>query len=166
MHLSLMQSPTRHLVQYNMNEQVLIARCSPFHSSSSILDVRLVSTELASAIIDHALIDQEDVVYPSMSAAFEQDAAILQLPALAPPPGVIPNFTNPKDIGPRLVIVGAILLTFVIIALANRAYTKLYIVRKLSLDDFTVSLAVLGAIASYGLCVYGNQANGSHSDQD
>ena len=93
-----------------------------------------------------------------MSAASQQDAAILQLPALAPPPGVIPNFTDPKDIGPRLVVLGAILLTFVIIALANRAYTKLCIVRKVSLDDFTVSLAVLGAIASYGLCVYGNKS--------
>ena len=99
-----------------------------------------------------------------MSAASQQDAAILRLPALAPPPGVTPDFTNPKNIGPRLVILGAILLTFVIIALANRAYTKLYIVRKVSLDDFTVSLSVLGAIASYGLCVYGNQANGSYSD--
>ena len=101
-----------------------------------------------------------------MSAASEQDTGILQLPALAPPPGVIPNFTNPKNIGPRLVILGAILLTFVMIALANRAYTKLCIVRKVSLDDFTISLAVLGAIASYGVCVYGNQAIRFHSDQD
>ena len=136
-----------------------------FHSSFSKLDGRVFSTEFASAIIDRALIDQEDVASLPMSAASQQDGAILQLPALAPPPGVIPNFTNPKDIGPRLVVLGAILLTFVIIALANRAYTKLCIVRKVSLDDFTLSMAVLGAIASYGLCVYGNQANGFHSDQ-
>ena len=136
------------------------------HSSFSKLCLRAVSTEFASAIIDHALIDQEDVVSLSMSAASQQEAAILQLPALAPPPGVIPNFTNPKNIGPRLIILGAVLLTFVIIAIANRAYTKLCIVRKMSLDDFTISLAVLGAIASYGLCVYGNQAIGFHSDQD
>ena len=101
-----------------------------------------------------------------MSAASLQDAAILQLPALAPPPGVIPNFTNPKNIGPRLAIFGAILLTFVIIALANRAYTKLCIVRKVSLDDFTISLAALGAITYHGLCVFGNQADVLHSDPD
>ena len=99
------------------------------------------------------------------SAAALQDPAVLQLPALPAPPGVIPNFANPKNIGPRLIVSGAILLTFVTIALASRAYTKFYIVRKVSLDDFTVSLAVLGAIVSYGLCVYGDQANGSHSEQ-
>ncbi len=52
------------------------------------------------------------------------DSALLQQPALTPPPGVIPNFTNPADQGPMLIIVGAVLLALVIIALVTRAYTK------------------------------------------
>ena len=91
-----------------------------------------------------------------LSAAALQDPAVLQLPALTAPPGVVPNFTNPISIGPRLIVSGAILLTFVIVALAGRAYTKLYIIRKVSLDDLTIFLAAFCAIASYSLCVYGN----------
>lgn len=88
-----------------------------------------------------------------------EDPAFLQLPALPPPPGVIANFTNPKTQGPRLVVVGAVLLTFVLIALVNRAYTKLCIVRKVFWDDLTIFLSAVGAIASYGLCVLGNVAD-------
>ena len=75
-----------------------------------------------------------------------QDPAILQMPALPPPPDVKPNFINPENKGQSLIVAGAILLTFVTIALANRAYTKLYIVRKTSWDDLTISLSALGAI--------------------
>ena len=85
-----------------------------------------------------------------------QDPAFLQLPALAPPPSVIPDFASPENKGPRLIIAGAILLAFVVLALANRAYTKLCIVRKTSWDDLTVSLSAVGAIASYAACVFGN----------
>lgn len=83
----------------------------------------------------------------------QASASLLQLPALAPPPGVIPNFTNPENRGPTLVIVGAILLGLVVIAMANRAYTKLRIIRKASWDDLTVALAGASAIVWYSLCV-------------
>ena len=82
-----------------------------------------------------------------------QDPAYLQLPALALPPGVTPNFANPENKGPTLVIVGAILLGLVVLALANRAYSKLYIVQKASWDDLTISLAAAGAIVWYSICV-------------
>ena len=82
-----------------------------------------------------------------------QDPASLQLPALQPPPGVVPNFTDPKNKGPTLIIVGAILLAIVVILLANRAYTKIHIVRRASWDDLTAFLSALGAIAWYTICV-------------
>ena len=88
-----------------------------------------------------------------------QDPAVLQIPALPPPPGVTPNFTNPENKGQSLVVAGAILLTFVVIMLANRAYTKLCIVRKTSWDDLTILLSALGAVLSYTLCVSGNLAS-------
>ena len=92
-----------------------------------------------------------------------QDPAVLHLPALPPPPGVILNFTNPKNQGPKLIVVGAILLTLVVIALVNRAYTKLYIVRKTSWDDLTICLSAIGAIVSYVACILRNVTNTAFS---
>lgn len=86
------------------------------------------------------------------SASALQDPAFLQLPALTPPPGVIPNFTNPDNRGPTLIVVGAIFLALVVIALTNRAYTKLFIVRKASWDDLTIFLSAVGAIVWYTIC--------------
>lgn len=86
-------------------------------------------------------------------ASVLQDPAYLQLPALAPPPGVTPNFANPENKGSTLVIVGVILLGLVLIALVNRAYAKLCIVRKASWDDLAISLAAAGAIVWYSICV-------------
>lgn len=82
------------------------------------------------------------------------DPAVLQLPALTPPPGIYPNFTNPKSRGPVLVITNGMLLAFMAIFIAIRAYTKLAIVRKVSWDDLTVSLSALGAVALYVLYVW------------
>lgn len=88
-----------------------------------------------------------------------QDPAFLQLPALPPPPGVIPNLTDPDDVGPTLIIVGAVLLAVMVLALANRAYTKLCIVQKVSWDDLTISLSAVGAIAWYTICAFRKRAN-------
>ena len=83
------------------------------------------------------------------------DPAVLGLPALAPPAGVVPNFTNPESKGPIFVIVGTILLVLMVVFLSNRIYTKSFIVRKLSWDDLAVSLSALGAVALYVMCIWG-----------
>ena len=94
-----------------------------------------------------------------LPASALQDPAFLELPALPPPPGVLPNFTDPESNGQSSIIAGAILVTVIIITVANRAYTKLCIIRKTSWDDLTLSLSAVGAIASYGILVYGNVVN-------
>ena len=94
-----------------------------------------------------------------LPASAIQDPAILELPALPPPPGVIPDFTNPESKGESLIIARAILLTLVVTAVANRAYTKLCIIHKISWNDLTMSLSATGAIASFGVCVWGSVAN-------
>ena len=107
----------------------------------------------------HALSDQEGAMPPQIPASALEDPAFLELPVQTPPPGVIPNFSNPENQGSKLTVVGAVLLTFVIIALTNRAYTKIHIVQKFSWDDLTLSLSAIGAIFSYGVCVWGNSAD-------
>lgn len=102
-------------------------------------------------------------MYQQIPASALQDPAFLQQPALKPPPGVLPNFMNPEEKGPTLVIVGAILMALILIALANRAYTKLCIVQKVSWNDLTIALSAVGAIVWYAVCAWRKTAYAFHS---
>ena len=90
--------------------------------------------------------------------SFRGGPAILQLPALKPPPGTAPNFTNAEDRGAVLTIVNGFLLVVMAIFMVIRAYTKSVIIRKLSWDDLTVSISAIGAFALYGFLVWGELA--------
>lgn len=61
--------------------------------------------------------------------------AILNMPALAPPPGVVPNFIDPPTNRP--VMLGVCISMFVImtLAVAIRTYTKLALMKRLALED-------------------------------
>ena len=83
------------------------------------------------------------------------DPAVLQLPALEPPPGTAPNFTNAENRGAVPIIVNGILLAVMAMFMMIRAYTKSVIIRKLSWDDLTVSFSAFGAFALYGFLVWG-----------
>lgn len=78
-------------------------------------------------------------------------AELLQIPALSPPQGIIPNFAHPDNRGAILVIVNGVLLVLMAPFVAIRAYTKIAIVRKASWDDLTIALAFLGVLALYVL---------------
>lgn len=65
----------------------------------------------------------------------EQLQVLLNAPALAPPPGIIPNFTDPPNLHRTGVAVQALLLsTF---AVAIRIYTKARIMRQMAAADCT-----------------------------
>lgn len=57
------------------------------------------------------------------------------IPALEPPPGVTPNFTNPENRNALVIVVGSILMGIMILFYAIRVYTKHFIARKYSWDD-------------------------------
>lgn len=59
----------------------------------------------------------------------------LLLPALTPPPGVTPNFTNPERQSSGFIVAGAILLAIMVVFLCCRIYTKYYIRHKATWDD-------------------------------
>lgn len=63
------------------------------------------------------------------------------LPALQPPAGVESNFINPEDRGYIQNIVSTVLFCFMVILFANRFYTKLYVIRKVSWDDCKCALS-------------------------
>ncbi|KAA6410958.1 MAG: hypothetical protein FRX48_05269 [Lasallia pustulata] len=81
-------------------------------------------------------------------------AAILEGPAMPPPPGVNPNFVDPHSQGPTLIIGGSIMITLMTLFVLARGYTKYHIIRKASWDDVTCVIAAVGAVAYFVICIY------------
>lgn len=57
------------------------------------------------------------------------------VPALAPPPGVVPNFVNPESLAPLCLIVIAFTLPLMVLFLALRLYVRLRISSATGADD-------------------------------
>ena len=64
------------------------------------------------------------------------------IPALAPPAGVLSNFNNPVSLAPSLVAVNAIFLSLMVIAVTIRIYSRRFIVHALGWDDCKPSVAI------------------------
>ena len=60
---------------------------------------------------------------------------LAELPALQPPPGVVPNFVDPVTNAHQLVGVVSVLLALMILFALNRFYTKIWITKKFTWDD-------------------------------
>ena len=58
-----------------------------------------------------------------------------EIGALAPPPGVVPNFINPYSIQKSLIASSVVCLALTSLTTAIRLYTKLYIVNAHGWED-------------------------------
>ncbi|KAF2121687.1 hypothetical protein BDV96DRAFT_627957 [Lophiotrema nucula] len=87
-------------------------------------------------------------------------AMLASMPAITPPNGTIPNFVDPYSKGPTQIIVTSIILGLVVIFFCNRAYVKLWLMKKLSWDDATILIAMLGSLAYYIACTWGVERGG------
>ncbi len=56
-------------------------------------------------------------------------------PVEKPPPGVIPNYTNPYSQGPIFFVVGPALLFIMLVFFSVRMYVKFGILKKRTWDD-------------------------------
>ena len=56
-------------------------------------------------------------------------------PALAPPPGVVPNFTNPYTTAPPVRIAMAVMVGVATAACIARIFTKAYVMRQFQAED-------------------------------
>ena len=83
-------------------------------------------------------------------------------PFYPPPPGVVPNLYNPQTRGRDLTITCSIFLGIMISFVSIRAYTKLWIVRKVTWDDRMSPCAInsiqqqanhRGSDVSYRICM-------------
>lgn len=78
----------------------------------------------------------------SASLANLISAQLALIPAANPLPGVIPNFVGPHSDGPIIFIVGSILVAIMLLLLGVRLYTKLFITRKRTWDDYELFVEV------------------------
>jgi len=60
---------------------------------------------------------------------------LAQLPALQPPPGVVPNFVNPQSIAHQTRTAIYVTLPLMLLFLVLRLYTRLRILRAVGADD-------------------------------
>lgn len=58
-----------------------------------------------------------------------------QVPALEPPPGVIPNLVNPPSLANTVIVVSVVFLTLMLFFVSIRIYTKGVLLRSLGWED-------------------------------
>ena len=64
------------------------------------------------------------------------------IPALAPPAGVVPNFVNPENQNVTIYVVLTISISVTMLAVMTRIYTKAYIIRKIGWEDCKFSAMI------------------------
>ncbi|KXX79711.1 hypothetical protein MMYC01_203806 [Madurella mycetomatis] len=77
--------------------------------------------------------------FPNLPPELQEQ--ILNGPARAPPPGVVPNFDNPPNRTPEAIAVIAVCLFFSTAAVLLRIYSRVFILRKVRLEDYLGLLA-------------------------
>lgn len=65
----------------------------------------------------------------------KMDKLLYNFPAMAPPPGVQPNFDNPHSLKKNLVVVNALFLPLMASAVGIRLYVRIFIARAPGWDD-------------------------------
>lgn len=86
-----------------------------------------------------------------VAMTLEQIQALLEGPAMAPPPGIESNFVNPPDLKNVDYTVMLIAIIFPTIATALRLYTKAFVIRTLGCEDW---VALLGWALFIAYCAW------------
>lgn len=71
----------------------------------------------------------------SVMATTAAEQAKLNGPAMAPPPGAVPNFVDPPNLDHIVILVLTLCMSFSTIAVLLRMYTKLFVLRKIAFED-------------------------------
>ncbi|OTB13230.1 hypothetical protein K445DRAFT_368672 [Daldinia sp. EC12] len=74
-------------------------------------------------------------------------------PIIAPPPGVVPNFDNPKSLAPIGRITIAVVLPIMAIFVVLRFYTRFQISRSIGADDYLCLAGTAATISYCGVCL-------------
>ncbi len=57
------------------------------------------------------------------------------IPAAAPPPGMVSNFSDPKTLSTSLIVLNAIFLSIMLIVVGARLYSRAFLSRAIGWDD-------------------------------
>ncbi|KAL6718611.1 hypothetical protein ACLMJK_002845 [Lecanora helva] len=87
---------------------------------------------------------------------------LYQVPALAPPPGVRPNFVNPQSQALMVVIASIICFALIIPISLLRFYTNLWIKKSVKADDVVCVFAVMGSVAYTAVVLSSVNVTGRH----
>ncbi|RYP83963.1 hypothetical protein DL769_001269 [Monosporascus sp. CRB-8-3] len=69
------------------------------------------------------------------------------LPAMQPPPGVMPNFIDPPSLAPAGRILIGVTLPLVLMSVVSRLYVRLFITRATGADDYLCVVSAAGVIS-------------------
>jgi hypothetical protein len=81
------------------------------------------------------------------------------VPAATPPHGIIPNFIDPPSIGYRQTTTNIVVLVIMIVVVALRLYTRIFIVKSFGYDDCTYGSGT-PPVLDYATCVAIEMHNG------
>ena len=70
-------------------------------------------------------------------------ASLQDKPVIAPPPGVLPNLTNPISRASEIYVAASVCLPLIVLFAATRFYAKVAILKKWTWDDGTCHPSLL-----------------------
>ena len=84
-------------------------------------------------------------------------------PGLPPPPGVEPYFFSPYTLHPYYVVTFALSVIVITVMVALRVYTKAFVIKSVTLEDYSCVVGWAAIIAFMGICYsVGKHGGGTH----
>ena len=84
-----------------------------------------------------------------MSSTSESANDTADIPGMAPPPGVMPNYVDPYNRGYLITSVGSLLLGLMMVFVFVRVYVKVRIQKRFSWDDCALQQAIPSFLSVY-----------------
>ncbi|CAG8962026.1 hypothetical protein HYFRA_00014135 [Hymenoscyphus fraxineus] len=101
-----------------------------------------------------------------MSLSDEALRQLLEGPALAPPPGMHPNFIDPPNLQSQIRAVEILTLLLATLAVATRIYTKARILKRVASEDYLCFLSWALYVAIYIPTILGSNATANRHQWD
>lgn len=74
-----------------------------------------------------------------MATLAEEVQTLLSVPAMAPPPGMTPNFIDPPNLQHVVILILTVCTSLATLTVMLRIFTKIFIIHQTTFDDCTFS---------------------------
>ena len=106
-----------------------------FHPTWSSDSITVIPQRQANFCYDTDTVCGESLPLLTAMATKAESQMKLDSPAMAPPPGVLPNFVNPQNLRAVIIAIVALCGSISTLVFWMRMYTKLFIFRKTGWED-------------------------------